>query len=191
MSDLPQAFIDKTLELVETRGPLPWQPGWAWNGKAAPLTNSHREALRQLEREGKVVIDHDADDGIGKVWAPGAATQEERLIKRLERVPRGSIFIVGHPEAKALCLKHLRDNKPGAGIYVVCLGVETFDIARRLWPFMKFARPFVIDSTFDISPAAMLEVTEHNLAMEGRTLDSLANPDDRGSGLYHDDPDMW
>jgi hypothetical protein len=199
MSYLPPAFVANTLELVQARGPLPWKPGRVYNNKAAPLTNAHRDALRQLAREGKVQIDLDADDGIGKVWAVGGLTPEERTIKRLMAAPSGCIFIVPSGELKALCLRHLREHRPRADVYVVALIPESErvdlapgpnqgrrryrDILASMQMFMRFRRPLVFDASYELSAAASLEILEHNLYMRGEQL-----PD--ADEVYAGDPDL-
>ena len=52
----PQTFIDKTLELIIDRGPMPFHAPGGRQQEAHPLTNSHRDVLRMLQKQGALTL---------------------------------------------------------------------------------------------------------------------------------------
>ena len=87
----PQTFIDKTLELIIDRGPMPFHAPGGRQQEAHPLTNSHRDVLRMLQKQGAVKIEYEGDELMVSDSGPPVP---DKMFAALRSLPDRAIYVV-------------------------------------------------------------------------------------------------
>lgn len=110
---LPQSFIDKTLELIIDRGPMPFHDPGGKQVEAHPLTNSHRDALRILQKQGMVRIEYEGDDLIVTYAGPPVP---DKMYAALRALPPRAIYVVPNEERQQAARAYIQEGR-AAGLW--------------------------------------------------------------------------
>lgn len=154
----PQSFIDKTLELVIDHGPLPFHDPGGRQQQAHPLTQSHRDVLRMLQKQGAVKIEYEGDELMVSYCGPPVP---DKMFVALRALPDRAIYVVPTEKRRQMARDYIRQAREaglwtGARVLVALMpgarrevdDGEFFLVAEgsKFMPrLMAFNRPIVLD----------------------------------------------
>lgn len=109
----PQTFIDKTLELIIDRGPMPFHAPGGRQQEAHPLTNSHRDVLRMLQKQGAVKIEYEGDELMVSYSGPPVP---DKMFAALRSLPDRAIYVVPTEQRRQIARDYIRQARE-AGLW--------------------------------------------------------------------------
>lgn len=154
----PQGFINKTLELIIDHGPMPFHDPGGRQQQAHPLTNSHRDVLRMLQKQGSVKIEYEGDELMVSYSGPPVP---DKMFAALRGLPDRAIYVVPTEKRRQMArdwiaANPVRPNGDYPRILVALMpgsrrdvgGGEYFLVAegpKFMNRLMAFNRPIVMD----------------------------------------------
>lgn len=165
----PQTFIDKTLELIIDRGPMPFHAPGGRQQQAHPLTNSHRDVLRMLQKQGAVKIEYEGDELMVSYSGPPVP---DKMFAALRSLPDRAIYVVPTEQRRQIARDYIRQAREaglwtGARVLVALMPGARREVAEgeffltaegeKFMPrLMAFNRPIFLDHRCIKSAASTL-----------------------------------
>lgn len=109
----PQGFINKTLELIIDHGPMPFHDPGGRQQQAHPLTNSHRDVLRMLQKQGSVKIEYEGDELMVSYSGPPVP---DKMFAALRALPDRAIYVVPTEKRRQMARDYIRQARE-AGLW--------------------------------------------------------------------------